>query len=89
MGLPVAVHFVGSSDCQPQALTAFEAGYRSQPRAHVSVDLAAFYNLYENLRVLEPGPPSLALDPAPHLVAPAIASNRMAADSYGAEIAAQ
>jgi iron complex outermembrane receptor protein len=46
----------GSGSFDSEDLLAFEAGYRSRPIDAVSIDLATYYNLYEDLRSLEPGP---------------------------------
>ena len=35
---------------------AFEAGYRTSLAANLSFDIAGFYNIYDNLRSLEPQP---------------------------------
>ena len=54
----------------------------------VSLDIATFYNTYDNLRTLEAGAPYLVFVPTPYVVAPFTADNRMDGRTYGAELAA-
>jgi iron complex outermembrane receptor protein len=62
---------------QPEKLTAYELGYRVQPTSRTSISLSTFYNVYDDLRSAEysPGP-----------AFPITFANRMAGDTYGAEI---
>ncbi len=43
-------------DFSSETLTAFEAGYRSNPTPNTSVSLSAFYNEYDDLRTVEADP---------------------------------
>jgi iron complex outermembrane receptor protein len=74
------VLITGSRDFESEELLAYEVGYRVQPRPTLSVDLAAFYNVYDNLRSQEP------------LVAgqrfPIVLGNKLEADTYGLELRA-
>src|SRR5439155_26324828 len=47
---------LGSDAFDSEKLLAYEVGYRSQLHPNVSVDLAAFYNDYDDLRSLEQNP---------------------------------
>lgn len=74
-GVPITL--AGTRAFESEELTAFEAGYRSQPVPYFSWDLAGFYNLYHglaNARLVAPFPPALTF------------SNGMQGRSYGAEI---
>jgi iron complex outermembrane receptor protein len=56
---PVVV-LQGNPDFDFEKVVAYELGYRIQPRASTSVDLVAFYNVYDDLRSQErpaSGPP--------------------------------
>lgn len=53
--LPVMVIFAGSENFKPEDLTAFEVGYRLLPGKHFSLDIAAFYNDYSQLRGVRAG----------------------------------
>lgn len=58
-----------------EELLAYELGYRVQPLKQLSASVAAFYNDYDNLRSLEPGPPVTI-------------ANGLTGEAYGAELAA-
>lgn len=92
-GSPVAVtSLFGSDDFGSEELTAYEIGYRVQPHARFAVDLALFYNDYDELRVVRPGVPEFRFAESHPGVPPAhisrIADNGMEGETYGGEIAA-
>ncbi len=47
----------GGPDFVSEKLIAFEAGYRNKSSHNVILDISLFYNLYDDLRSVEPGPP--------------------------------
>jgi iron complex outermembrane receptor protein len=49
---PVVV--VKGGSFEPEKLIAYELGYRAQPAADISVSFSTFYNVYDDLRTLEP-----------------------------------
>ena len=63
----------------------YELGYRFQPRADFSLDLAAFYSDYSDLRSWEANPNNIRLRPIPALSLQT--ANLLQARSYGAELA--
>jgi len=65
---------------------AYELGYRVQPADRLSVDLAAFYNRYNDLLSLEPEPSFV--QPPGNLIFPFQFANKMKAQVYGVEMAA-
>ncbi|HEY2546013.1 MAG TPA: TonB-dependent receptor plug domain-containing protein [Candidatus Acidoferrum sp.] len=84
--LPVTEAIFGSNQFQSEDLLAYEAGYRVQATKSLSLDIAAFYNSYSNLRSAEPGTPFLEGSPAPtDVVFPFVASNKMGGGTYGVE----
>jgi iron complex outermembrane recepter protein len=84
--LPVAEAVFGSSQFDSEDLLAYEAGYRVQATKTLSLDVAAFYNSYSNLRSAEPGAPFIEGNPAPtDVVVPFVASNKMGGGTYGIE----
>ena len=84
--LPVVEAIFGSKQFQSEDLLAYEIGYRVQAAKTLSLDIAAFYNNYSNLRSAEPGAPFLEGSPAPtDVVVPFIASNKMGGGTYGIE----
>lgn len=85
---PVLLTTLGSPRAVSEDLDAFEAGYRTQLRANISLDLAAFYNRYENLETFRPGPPFLEVSPSPpHVDLPLVAANEMRGEAHGLETA--
>ena len=88
-GSPLSsVTLLGDADFDSEELVAYELGYRVTPTDSLSVDIAAFFNDYENLRTLEPAIPFPSTDPVPHLLIPFSAGNEMAGQTYGVEVAA-
>jgi iron complex outermembrane recepter protein len=67
----------GSSGFVSEDLLAYELGYRVQPRTGLLVDLAAFYNVYNDLRSYEPA--------APPAVYPYHFGNKLNAETWGLE----
>jgi iron complex outermembrane recepter protein len=78
----------GNREFKSETLLAYEVGYRLQPVPQLSLDIATFYNVYDNLRTSEPGIPfsQNSLSPSP-LVLPLRPENRMNGEIYGAEVA--
>ncbi len=89
---PLVFAVVGDSDFESEELTAYEIGYRTKISKTVSVDIATFYNDYNNLRTLElnfaarpPAPvPATPSVPA-HVISPIFGDNKMDGETYGAE----
>ena len=86
---PPPPHFLqlnGDGHFEAENLLAFELGYRAHPFARTSIDIAAYYNVYDDLRSLEPRA-ALINFPAPGLVTvPLVADNRLDARGYGVEV---
>lgn len=79
----------GNDDFDAEDLVAWEVGYRYLPRGDFSIDLAAFYNQYTHLRTGELDlSPTLVMGPVPYLRIPVLIDNKMQADAYGIELAA-
>lgn len=88
-GLPILLTLSGSQQLVSEKLLAYEFGYRTQPTATISLDLALFYNSYKDLIGQQPGLPFLELSPAPpHLVSPYVFANDLGARTRGVELAA-
>jgi len=78
---------VGSREFESEDLLASELGYRFETTKSVSVDMTAFYNIYDNLLTLEPGTLYLeTADGSPHFVLPIIVANKMDGKTYGMEL---
>jgi iron complex outermembrane receptor protein len=67
----------GNPDFKPEKVYAYELGYRIQPVSKVFVDVATYYNKYNDLRSLEPTPP---------FGIPLVEQNRLEAETYGVEL---
>jgi iron complex outermembrane receptor protein len=86
-GLPVLLTVQGGPTTVSENLDAFEAGYRAQLRANVSLDLSTFYNRYGDLTTFEPAPPFVELNPLPpHLNVPIVFANQMRGETHGLEM---
>jgi iron complex outermembrane receptor protein len=81
--VPLYVNVNGSSDFQSEELLAYEAGYRIQATTNVSVDLALFKNVYDNLQTQEVGVLEVIEGPPAYIVLPATLANGMEGDSDG------
>jgi len=88
--MPITVvELHGDRGFQSEELLAFEFGSRFRAADRLFLDLAAFYNLYDDLLTVEPRLPYLdTTSSPPYLVAPSVIDNRMSGMAYGAELAA-
>ena len=96
--IPVATTFFGMDDFASEEVTAYELGYRIQPRMDLVLDVAFFINDYDDLITSELGAPlcgpslrpvttgCLATDT--HLVSPIMADNQASAEVAGLELVA-
>ncbi|HET9694778.1 MAG TPA: TonB-dependent receptor, partial [Steroidobacteraceae bacterium] len=71
------VYLTGFRDFEPEQVDTFELGVRGQPGSRFSYSAAVFYNLYDDLRTIEPASAAAPL--------PFHWDNRMEGDSYGFE----
>lgn len=79
--------FMGTRQIEAEDVLAYEAGFRAQPRDEFSWDLAVFYNDYNNLIGLRPGP--VGFRPGiPLPVLPLTVVNAVDAQTYGYEFRA-
>ncbi len=82
----VIVALNGDKGFRSEDLLAFELGYRVQPVSNFSLDLASFYNIYDDLTTFEPGAPFFNPNPAPgHVELPLRADNKSQGETYGIE----
>jgi iron complex outermembrane receptor protein len=87
-GLSTLVSVFGSPNFKSEALLAYELGYRAEPIKRVSLDFATFYNVYHDLRTIEPGEPTFVLASPPYVLVPQMFSNGMHGQTFGAEASA-
>ena len=90
LGQPLAlIDILGSKAFASEELFAYEAGYRWQPTPRLFLDVAAFFNVYDNFRSLEPGLPSFSFSPQPlHAVVELKPENKFDGKTRGLEAAA-
>jgi iron complex outermembrane receptor protein len=72
-GSPPYFFLGGGPDFQSEKLTAYEIGYRVEPSAQASLSISTFYNVYDQLRSIEPAGGTNVL------------ANMMEGDTYGVE----
>ena len=88
-GLNTLVGVFGSPNFKSEELLSYEVGYRVEPAKRVSLDFATFFNVYHELRTVEPGTPAIETTPQPpHVLVPQIFGNGMNGRTYGAEASA-
>ncbi|MGH9327472.1 MAG: TonB-dependent receptor plug domain-containing protein [Terriglobia bacterium] len=85
-GLPGLAEVYGNPDFISEDLLAYELGYRAQASSKVSIDIATYYNVYDNLRGTVPGEPVVIPNPlSPYIFLPLEIKNNMFGRTYGAE----
>lgn len=85
--IPLYVRLIGDGDFSAEQLTGYELGYRTFFKPNVYVDVASFYNQYDDLLSVENIPPIVEASPAPpHLLIPLFLRNGVQADTAGIEI---
>jgi iron complex outermembrane receptor protein len=83
---PAMVQQQSNRGFESEELIAYEAGYRVRPTTTTSLDIATFYNDYDELRTFEFG--AIQVDGAGNVIAPAMVDNLGKGHSYGAEVSA-
>lgn len=87
---PFLVALISSPDADSEELLAYEGGYRFESDQQYFLDLALYYNHYDNVFTYLAGPVSFENDPPPaHLLLPLYQTNALHGHSYGGEISAQ
>lgn len=85
---PTAITVFGDNRIASENLTAYELGYRMQPKDWFSLDTTAFYNDYRDLIETRVGSPYVETTPSVHAVVPASFANMLRGEVYGVESAA-
>jgi iron complex outermembrane recepter protein len=84
--IPLPTLFLGNRSLGSEELLAYEVGYRIRPADRLLLDVAAFYNDYDELVTFAPEDPRVL--PPGRLVLPIVAGNQMDGAIYGFEVAA-
>ncbi len=74
--LGTVTYLAANTQFHPEEVRAYELGSRLQPSADVSLTVAAFYDVYDDLRTV---------DPAPVTVLPLYWGNSMRGDTFGVD----
>lgn len=83
---PLHVQVSGDSDVEAEELIAYEAGYRASPYNNLLIDVAFFYNDYDNLIGGQVGQPFF--DPSLEaIILPATSENVAEGKTWGVELA--
>jgi iron complex outermembrane receptor protein len=86
---PVEVILFGNPKFLEEHVVAYEAGFRTQPNSRLSIDVSTFFNHYDHLQSLEPGPKVFEPTPAPaRFLVPITFGNLMYGTTEGGEISA-
>ncbi|MDH3446311.1 MAG: TonB-dependent receptor plug domain-containing protein, partial [Deltaproteobacteria bacterium] len=84
------VSVFGRSGYRSENLVAYELGYRGQLTKRLSLDVATFYNVYNDLHASQQGTPFVEPDPLPaHLTLPFRLVNKMDGEAFGIEASAK
>jgi len=87
--LPAFLSATGNVGLEAEELTAYELGYRCEPFKQLSIDIATFFNHYDDLITYTAGdPPTFSPAPIPHLVIPLRSHNALSGETYGVEASA-
>ena len=85
--VPTVIQMFGTSGYDSENLLAYELGYRSQLHDTLSLDLAAYYNDYDDLRTVTLDP-NLPVEPLlDRTNIRFLATNKMKGETYGVELA--
>ncbi len=82
-----SIRSYGNDDQDAEKVLAYELGYRCRPTDRLSVDLAGFFNRYDDVRTFEGGF-SEAVNMGSYILVPFTADNKMHGETYGVELAA-
>lgn len=85
--VPVSTWLYGDDGFASEELLAYELGYRWQASDDLSLDLATFYNDYDNLRTIEAATPVSTPFP-PAVTIPSYLANGLEGSTYGLELQA-
>lgn len=89
-GVTTLASLFANSDMESEELLGYELGYRTRVTDRLTLDIAGFYNQYDDLRTLDLETPYMEDTPAPsHILIPFRVGNKMDGETYGVELAAE
>ncbi|MCK4306046.1 MAG: TonB-dependent receptor, partial [Candidatus Eisenbacteria sp.] len=86
---PMMLTLYGGPQIESEELIAYEAGYRFRPCEQLSMELAAFYNVYDKLRTFDAAQAAFDTIPSPYILVPLHVGNVQDGETYGIEISAE
>ena len=86
--IPVIIKRLGNNELDAESLTAYELGYNFQPLTSLWINIAAFFNDYDNLISIEQKLSYQTNEPVSHQVSPLQYENNLRGESYGIEVSA-
>jgi iron complex outermembrane receptor protein len=87
-GLPIAINIAGNKGFDTEKLISYELGYRTQPIHDVQIDIATFFNDYDDLRTFEKKNTYSLQNPF-RIVIPYEFGNKMKGHVYGVDLSAK
>ena len=88
-GTPILLRLLGNPAFKDERLISYEAGYRTMVSRRLSIDLATYYNDWDNLQTTEPSSAFFeAVPPPAHEVQTVTYKNLMYGEAHGFEVAA-
>jgi iron complex outermembrane receptor protein len=89
-GVPALSAYVGNPLVKNENLLAYDLGYRTSFSDRLSLDVSAYYNVYDHQITNEPGTPFFEASPLPeHLVFPVTFQNLSYGETHGLEASAK
>ena len=86
--LPIFLRVSGNRQFHSEALIAYETGFRTLIRPSWYMDVALFYNQYDDLYSFQVGAPFLEASPSPvHAILPVLTTNGIHGSASGFEVA--
>lgn len=86
-GPPMLVRLFGSRGAVSEKLLAYEGGYRWQIGSRASLDVAGFYNAYDNSTSADVGTPYVEMTLPPYVLLPIRVTNTNWQRAFGTEVA--
>jgi iron complex outermembrane recepter protein len=85
-GLPIVATALGNRNFLSESLRAHEVGYRWEAQSRLSLDVATFFNVYNNIQSFERGDPALVREGSlVYLQVPVRFDNKVIGETFGLE----
>ncbi len=88
VGIPLVINIAGNNGFSSERLISYELGYRVQPSHEIQLDIATFFNDYDQLRTFEQKDVFFLPNPS-RLIFPYEFDNKMRGHTYGLDLSAK